>query len=42
MNKIAKTALMTDQSYFTSVFREKTGKTPMQYRAEHFRTSSIK
>ena len=35
---ISTTLAFSSQSYFTSVFREKTGKTPMQYRAEHFRT----
>ena len=38
---ISTTLAFPSQSYFTSVFREKTGKTPMQYRAEHFRTSGI-
>ena len=39
---ISSTLAFPSQSYFTSVFREKTGKTPKQYRAEHFRTSGIK
>ena len=39
---ISTTLAFPSQSYFTSVFREKTGKTPTQYRAEHFRTSGIK
>jgi AraC family transcriptional regulator len=38
---ISTTLAFPSQSYFTSVFREKTGKTPTQYRAEHFRTSGI-
>ncbi len=38
---ISTTLAFPSQSYFTSVFREKTGKTPKQYRAEHFRTSGI-
>ena len=36
---ISTTLAFPSQSYFTSVFREKTGKTPKQYRAEHFRAS---
>lgn len=36
---ISTTLAFPSQSYFTSVFREKTGKTPGQYRAEHFRAS---
>lgn len=39
---ISTTLAFPSQSYFTSVFREKTGTTPTQYRAEHFRTSGIK
>ena len=36
---ISTTLAFPSQSYFTSVFRGKTGKTPKQYRAEHFRAS---
>lgn len=36
---ISSTLAFPSQSYFTALFREKTGKTPGQYRAEHFRLS---
>ena len=36
---ISSTLAFPSQSYFTALFREKTGKTPGQYRAEHFRST---
>lgn len=36
---ISATLAFPSQSYFTTVFREKTGKSPKQYRAEHYRAS---
>lgn len=36
---ISSTLAFPSQSYFTSIFRQKTGKTPKQYRAEHFRAT---
>ena len=36
---ISSTLAFPSQSYFTALFRKKTGKTPGQYRAEHFRAT---
>ena len=36
---ISSTLAFPSQSYFSETFRKKTGKTPRQYRAEHFRAS---
>ena len=36
---ISSTLAFPSQSYFTAIFREKTGETPTQYRAKHFRIS---
>lgn len=36
---ISATLAFPSQSYFTSVFRKKTGQTPKQYRAAHYRFS---
>lgn len=41
LSEIASTLAFPTQSYFTEVFRKKTGITPNEYRARHFRNTEI-
>lgn len=41
LSEIASTLAFPSQSYFTEIFRKKTGITPTEYRARHFRNTEI-